>query len=211
MEINTKSNISTAIARTVSVIFHPLFISLYGMLVVFTAPTLFWYIPIKAKEILFFIFLVNNVLIPVSLIPFFRYRNLISSWVIENRTERTLPLMTVSLLYAVTSFILSRLQIPLFFKAYAYSLTMLSIVLLILNRWWKISLHSAGAGALISVVLILSVRMSVSLPVYLCGTVLIAGLILSSRLKRNYHNPSEVYAGFLAGFIISAGLMLLFQ
>jgi hypothetical protein len=205
------TNIPVAAARTISVIFYPLFMPLYGLVVIFAAPTLFWYIPIRAKEILFFIFLVNNLFIPVALMPFFRYRNLISSWFIENRSERTIPLMTVALLYAVTSFILSRLEIPMFFKAYGYSLTMLTLVLLTINRWWKISLHSAGAGALISVVLVLSLRMSASLPFYLAGSVLIAGSVLSSRLKLNTHSPAEVYAGFLAGLIIPAGMMLLFQ
>ncbi len=210
--MDTKTNkLSMAAARVVSVIFYPLFMPLYGLLVVFLAPTLFWYIPTRAKEILFFIFLVNNLIIPVSLMPFFRYRNLISSWFIEERSERAVPLMTAALLYAVTSFILSRLEIPLFFKAFAYGLTMLSIVLLTVNRWWKISLHGAGAGALMSVVILLSLRMSASLSYYLAGSVLIAGLILTSRLRLNTHNPAEVYAGFLAGLIIPSGIMLIFQ
>jgi hypothetical protein len=206
-----QSNISGFAARTVSVIFYPLFMPLYGLIVIFTAPTLFWYIPLRAKEILFFIFLVNNLIIPVALMPFFRYRNLISSWFIEERSERTIPLMTVAFLYAVTSFILSRLEIPIFFKAYGYALTMLTIVLLTINRWWKISLHSAGAGALISLVLLLSFRMSASLPFYTAGSVLIAGAIMTARLKLNTHNPAEVYAGLLTGLIIPSFMMLLFQ
>jgi hypothetical protein len=210
--METKSNnISAAAAKTVSVIFYPLFMPLYGLLVIFLAPTLFWYIPTRAKEILFFIFLVNNLIIPVSLMPFFRYRNLISSWFIEERSERIIPLMTAALLYAVTAFILSRLEIPLFFKAYAYGLTMLTLVLLIINKWWKISLHSAGAGALIAVVILLSLRMSASMPFYIAGSVVIAGVILTSRLRLNTHNPAEVYAGFIAGFLIPSVIMLIFQ
>jgi hypothetical protein len=204
-------NIYETAARVISVIFYPLFMPLYGLLVIFAAPTLFWYIPLRAKEILFFIFIVNNLFIPIVLLPLFRYRNLISSWSIENRSERTIPLMTIALLYAVTSFILSRLEIPMFFKAYGYALTILTIVLLTINRWWKISLHSAAAGALISVVLVLSLRMSASLPFYLAGSVLVAGSVLSSRLRLDKHSPAEVYAGFLAGLLIPATIMLLFQ
>lgn len=208
---NRKRNLPEAVARTASIVFHPLFMPLFGLMVIFTAPTLFWYIPLKAKEILFFIFIVNNVLIPISLMPFFRYRNLVTSWYIESRSERAVPLFTVSLLYAVTTFILYRLQIPVFFKVYAFSLTMLSLGLLFINRKWKISLHSAGAGALIAVVLVLSLRMSASLPFYLAGAVLIAGLILSSRLRLNKHSTYEVYAGFFAGLVIPVVLMLIFQ
>jgi hypothetical protein len=211
MEKSTNSKIPVAAAKTVSVLFHPLLIPLYGLLVIFTAPTLFWYIPIRAKEMLFVTLLVNNVFIPISLMVFFRYRNLISSSILENRAQRTLPLTAATLLFAVTSFILSRLQIPIFFKTYVYSLTMLSLTILVINNWWKISIYSAGAGTLVSVVLMLSIRMSASLPVYLAGSILIAGLILSSRLRLDSHNPSEVYSGFLAGLIIPAIMILLFQ
>lgn len=199
------------LAKTVSVLFHPLFIPLYGLVIIFFAPTLFWYLPFKVKEILFFIFLINNVLIPVSLIPFFRYRHIISSVGIENRQERVVPLLTVSCLYLITSFIMYRLQIPVFLKAYSYSLSLLAIALLLISLKWKISLHSAGAGALTSLVMVLSLKMSSGLPFLIMLSVLISGIILSSRLKLNTHSPAEVYTGFITGFAIPAAGLLLFQ
>ena len=75
-------------AKIISIIFHPLFMPLYGMLIIFTAPTLFLYIPLKVKKILLLVITTNNILIPISLMPFFRYRNIISSWIIETRKER---------------------------------------------------------------------------------------------------------------------------
>ncbi len=184
---------------------------LYGLLIIFTAPTIFWYIPLRAKEILFVTILVNNVLIPAALMPFFRFRNLISSWYIDKREERTIPLMTITILYAITSFILTKLQIPVFFKAYIYSMTLLSLILLAVNMRMKISAYSTGAGALVSVVLALSLRMSVALPLYLAGSVLISGVIISSRLRLNAHDDREVYYGFLIGLAVPVSIMLLFR
>jgi hypothetical protein len=198
-------NIRTAIpqeriAKIISVIFHPLLMPLYGLLIIFTAPTLFWYIPFKVKKILFFVVATNNILIPISLIPFFRYRNIISSWVIETRKERIVPLLSVSLFYSITSVILLRLQIPVFLKAYIFSTSFIAITVTIINFWWKISLHSVGAGALTGIVIILSVKMMVPLTWFLIPVIILAGLVLSSRLKLNSHNSSEVYIGFLTGF-----------
>jgi hypothetical protein len=211
MENSNERSLSVVAAKTVSVIFHPLFVPLYGLLAVFVAPTLFWYIPVRAKFFLFIIFATDNLLIPVLLMPFFRYRNIISSWSLSEQEERTVPLMTSALMFAVTSFILYRLQIPLFFKAYAYSLTIVTLFLLVVNRRWKISVYSGSAGLLVGLIISLSVRMKEPLPLFLAGSVVAAGLILSSRLKLNRHDTREVYAGFLAGLIITASIMILLQ
>ena len=211
MQNETTNSLPVKTARAVSLIFNPLFLPIYGLLIVLFAPTLFWYLPFKVKEILFFIYLINNLLIPVSLIPFFRYRHIISSIVIENRRERVIPLITVSFLYSVTSFIMFRLQIPVFLKAYSYALTILAVTLLVINLKWKISLHSAGAGALTALVLVLSLKMSSGLPFLMIFSILISGIILSSRLRLNTHGPSEVYTGFITGFAVLAACILLFQ
>ena len=197
-------------AKLISVIFHPLFIPLYGMLIIFTAPTLFWYIPFKVKKILFLVVTTNNILIPISLMPFFRYRNIISSWIIETRKERIIPLLSVSFFYAITSIIMFRLQIPVFLKAYIFSISFIALTTTLINFWWKISLHSVGVGVLAGIVIVLSLKMSVSLTWFLLPVLLIGGLVLSSRLKLNSHNGAQVYIGFLTGFAGMCLFMLFF-
>jgi hypothetical protein len=206
---NSSQGIQNSIAKIVSVIFHPLFMPLYGMLIIFTAPTLFWYIPFQVKKILLLVVLINNILIPVSLMPFFRYRNLISSWVIENRKERIVPLLSVAFFYSITSVIMFRLQIPMFVKAYIFSTAFLAITVSIINFWWKISLHSVGAGALSGIVIVLSFKMMVPLAGFLIPVIIIGGLVLSSRLKLNSHNGPQVYVGFLTG-LAGMNLFMLF-
>ena len=211
MQRAIKGSFQIITLRVISLLFNPLFAPLYGLLIIFFAPTFFWYLPIRVKEIFFFIYLINNVLIPVSLMPFFRFRNIISSLTIENRRERIIPLVTVTILYSVTSFIMFRLQIPAFLKAYSYGLTLLSAALLLANLKWKISLYSAGAGMLFSLILILSMKLSSGLPLLIILSLFVSGIILSSRLKLNTHNPFEVYFGFILGFVISGAGILLFQ
>ena len=198
------------LAKVISVIFHPLFMPLYGMIIIFTAPTLFSYIPFNVKKILLFVIATNNILVPLSLMPFFRYRNIIRSWNIETRKERIIPLLSVAFFYSVTSYIIFRLQIPLFIKSFIFATALLAIAVSIINFWWKISLHSVGAGALAGLVIALSVNMMIPLTWFLIPVLIIAGLILSSRLRLETHNPPEVYIGFLSGFAGLNLLMLLF-
>lgn len=205
MDKKRTASIQETIAKLISVIFHPLVIPLYGMLIIFTAPTLFWYIPFKVKKILFLVVTTNNILIPILLMPFFRYRNIISSWIIETRKERIIPLLSVSFFYAITSIIMFRLQIPVFLKAYIFSISFIALTTTLINFWWKISLHSVGVGVLAGIVIVLSLKMWVPLTWFLIPVILIGGLVLSSRLKLNSHNGSQVYIGFLTGF---AGIYL---
>ena len=70
-----------------------------------------------------------------------------------------------------------------------------------INFWWKISIHAVGAGALTATVIALSFRMHTPLTFYLLAVILASGVILSARLKLNSHNPSQVWIGFLTGFM----------
>jgi hypothetical protein len=179
----------------------------YGMLIIFSAPTLFGYLPFSVKKILFFIVLVNNVLLPLSLMPYFRYRNIISSWMIEERKERTAPMITTSFFYLVTAYIFLRFQIPLFIKYFVLVSAIMSLAVTIINFWWKISVHAVGSGALIALVVILSIKMHTPLTWFFVPVILASGLVMSSRLWLNSHSPAEIWLGFLLGVLVPVFLL----
>lgn len=211
MSTDEKPDFINSLAKIFSVVFHPLLMVVYGMAIIFSAPTLFGYLPVEIKKLMFLILIVNNVFLPVSLLPFFMHRGIISSWTVNERKERTIPLILTTLLYGVTSYIIFRYQIPLFLKSYIFSAFFLSLIVTVINLWWKISLHSVGAGALLGIVLILSLRTHTSLVEYLILVIITGGLVLSSRLKLNYHNPQQVWLGYLTGFLGLVTFMILFQ
>jgi len=206
---NSKDSLDK-LAKIISIIFHPLLMPVYGMAIIFSAPTLFGYLPFNMKKLLILIMLVNNVLLPLSLLPFFIRMNIISSWTITERKERNFPLIITTILYCITSFLIFRFNIPVFLKTYIFAASLISLIVTVINFWWKISLHSVGAGALISLVFILSLKMLTPLEWYLISTVVIGGLVLSSRLKLNLHSPQQVWIGLFTGFFGLALFMMLF-
>jgi hypothetical protein len=205
------NNLLDQLAKIIAVVFHPLLMPVYGMAIIFSAPTLFGYLPFNVKKLLLLIMLVNNILLPLSFLPFFIHRNVITSWAITERKERNIPLIITTILYCVTSFIIFRLPIPLFLKSFIFASAFLSLMVTVINLWWKISLHSVGAGALIGLVLMLSLKMLTPLDWYLISAIIAGGLILSSRLKLNLHNPQQVWVGLSAGFFGLTVSMILFQ
>ena len=211
METEEPKDLLVKPAKIISIVFHPLLMPVYGMAIIFSAPTLFGYLPFNVKKLLLLIMLVNNILLPLSFLPFFIHRNVITSWAITERKERNIPLIITTILYCVTSFIIFRLPIPLFLKSFIFASAFLSLMVTVINLWWKISLHSVGAGALIGLVLMLSLKMLTPLDWYLISAIIAGGLILSSRLKLNLHNPQQVWVGLFAGFFGLTVFMTLFQ
>jgi len=201
---------SESLARIIAIIFHPLLIPVYGMTIIFSAPTLFGYLPFHAKKLIILIMLINNVLLPLSMLPFFFQKKIISSWNMSERRERNIPLIITTVLYGATSFIIFRFPVPVFLKSFIFASLFLSVIVTIINFWWKISLHSVGAGALIGLVLILSIKMIAPLEWYLISAIIAGGFILSSRLKLNIHTPIQVWTGLFTGFFGLTIFMFLF-
>jgi hypothetical protein len=200
----------TALANIISVVFHPLMMPVYGILIIFSAPTLFGFIPFAVKKLLFLIVLIDNLLLPVSLMAYLHYRKLIKSYVIDNREERVLPLVLTTFFYFVTVYIFIRYRIPVFIKTFMLAAAIISTVVMIINFWFMISIHAAGAGALLALVLVLSLRMHTPLTWFLVPVVLMAGAVISSRLLLNSHTPREAWSGFLLGFGVTALLLSIF-
>jgi membrane-associated phospholipid phosphatase len=210
MNNNQTKDFYDTLAKIVSVIFHPLLMPVYGLTIIFSAPTLFGYLPFEVKKILLLVILINNVFLPLSLMPLLYNRKIISTWTIDDRKERRIPLMLTTILYGTTCYIIFRFPIPFFLKSFIFSSFFISLLLTVINFWWKISLHAAGAGALLAIVLFLSVKMNAPLEWYLIGAIIEGSLVMSSRLKLNYHNPQQVWVGFLAGFLGLIIFMMLF-
>lgn len=210
MDTEKTEQITIILARILSFVFHPLFCPLYGLAIIFTAPTFLEYLPDTVKKMLFMTVLANNVMIPVVMLPLLRNRNIISSYYIDDRSERIIPLTMLSMLYIITSFITFRFHVPMIIKSLIFAVTLLSIIVTFITFWWKISIHSMATGSIIALIIMLSIKMHVPLTWYLVTAVLIGGCILSARLLLGSHNPAQVWAGFATGFLGLAAVMLIF-
>jgi len=185
----------------ISVLFHPAFLPVYGLLILFNAPTFIYYIPGSIKRVIFMLATVNMTVVPLALLPLLRYRNVITSYSVDNRVERIIPLGIGSMMYIITTFIFYSYQIPVIIKSFMLGSSITSILVLILTFRWKVSIHSAGAGGLLGFVMALSIRLNTDLISIWITLMVICGLVMSSRLILRSHNPGQVYSGFILGFL----------
>lgn len=80
------------------------------------------------------------------------------------------------------------------------------IVLIIglISYFWQVSAHAAGMGGLVGYIgslMLLYDEPLLKIPFFI--SLLLAGLVISSRLKLGAHTPSQTYIGFTIGLVIS--------
>ena len=75
-------------------------------------------------------------------------------------------------------------------------------VALIITFFWKISMHMIGIGGLAGAMMALSFRFGLDLWLLFSVIILASGLLGVARLQLKAHSPSQVYVGFVLGFLI---------
>ena len=190
------------IAKSLAVLFHPIVYPTYGFLLLFFFDSQFVVkINDQAKWYILGVVFMNTFLLPIALLFVFKKWGIISSIKLKNREERFYPLIIGLLFYATTWYFISRLPRP---PLYSYMLaisTILAVLAIGVNFFFKISLYSMGAAAFSSALLGISYLYDLHIMVTISIVFLLAGLIASSRLVLNVHKSSQVYVGLVVGFL----------
>ena len=127
------------------------------------------------------------------------------------RKQRILPFLFIAILYCVVTFLF-------YWKLNAPNVTNMlmiisAVVILsaVITIFYKISIHSAASWGIIGILLPLNKISNGILLVPTVSLIVIAGLVMSSRLMLNAHTPREVLAGCLLGFGVGfTGIVVLF-
>jgi hypothetical protein len=194
-----KSSPAHKAAEFVSVLFHPLFMPLYGLLVIYSTPTLLSYLPFNMKWAIFMMVIANNVILPLSVATILYSRGVIKSIYADERRERIILLSVALFLYTLTALLLVKIPVPTLFKAYFVSIAAVTLVSLIIASFYKISLHSAGIGGVLALAGFMTVQFDVVSMVHVVILLLVAGVVMTARIGTGKHEPHEVLTGLLTG------------
>lgn len=199
------------LAQFISVVLHPMFIITWAMLVMFNLNAYFVLIvPEQLRWTIILLVFGNTALLPFILVWIMAKRNIISSMRLPLREERTWPFLIFAIFYASTYFLMRNIGLPqLYYLFIAGGLATIVLAILI-NLFWKISIHMIGIGGLTGGFLVLSYRNLINEPVLIILLILLSGLVGFARLQSNTHSPAQVYTGYLLGFFTVAGIFLWF-
>src|SRR5690606_18728506 len=92
--------------------------------------------------------------------------------------------------------------LPGVFRLFMLGSCLLLIVMFMITLKWKISGHAAAIGGLTALLISVTIKYGIDLKWAIISEILVSGLITSSRLILNKHQPAQLYAGYILGFVI---------
>ena len=214
-------------AKIVSVIFHPLLILTYMLiLLLLVNPYLFGVNDIAYQSRLILLMFMSTFLLPAFAVFMMRNLGLVSSIELENKQERIGPYIITGVFYLwMYMNFKNNPTIPAPYTIFVLGATIGLFMAFFLNIFTKISAHAVGMGGFIGMTVITTWLFSygtftvnapmlgaleVSMNSLLMIVIVLAGLVGSARLILDAHTNDELYGGYLVG-IFSQFVALFFS
>ena len=190
-----------ALSNIISVLFHPIIMPTLGLLVLFNSGTYLQFVPHEYKRVIFLIVIIITGIMPVLLMPLLRLKKLITSYKINERSERIVPMFFTTVFYAINIWYLHRLQAPVSVELFFIGVFFSVLASWIISYFWKISAHMVGIGGIVGLIIVVIFRFYTQLNFFLICAIIAAGLIGTARLYLKEHTAAQVYLGFLLGIV----------
>ncbi len=197
-------------APVISILFHPLIMPTVGLLLILNSGTYLSLLDPAAKRAILFVMALGTLFFPLMMIPILYYRKLVTSLQNTTREERIIPQLIILILYIITFVYFIRLPLSRVIHTYVLSVVITLSLVLIMNFWLKVSLHTAAFGGLTGLIIALIILYETPLQIPLIITFLACGITASSRLAMGRENAAEVYAGYLVGLFVVLISLLVF-
>jgi hypothetical protein len=208
-----------ALARLISLLFHPLLIMTYMLvLLLMVNPYLFGLSSLSEKpgQMLLLQVFFSTFFIPAFAMLMLRFLGLVPSLRFRERTDRIIPYIITGVFYLWMFYnFLNNSQVPDAYASFALGATIGLFLAFFINIFSKISAHTVGMGVFIGMVVITMFLFSygyftvdlrslgswrLNMILILLVTLLIAGLVGTARQMLEWHEPIDLYGGYLIGF-----------
>lgn len=193
-------------ARVISMVFTPFSIPFLAFLVLF----IFSYLrimPIQYKLIVLGVVYCFTILMPTLTIFLYRKINGFGPDELAERQKRFMPFVLTIISYVFCLLMMHRLNIPWYMSGIILAALVVMIVCVIVNLWWKLSEHMAGAGAVIGGLVAFSALFGYNPVWWLCLFILVAGVLGTARITLQHHTPGEVMGGFAVGLVCTFAVL----
>ena len=198
--MNEKNIILTA--RVVSMVLTPFYLPVVGILAIFFFSYLSMF-PWQAKLSYVFLVYAFTVLIPTLLIHLYRQYHGWTLIQLGQRERRMVPYVISILCYFTCFYIMNILHLPHMLTSILMVALIIQILCAIINVWWKISTHTAAIGGVTGSLIAFSLLFNFNPMWWLCLTLIVSGMVGSSRMILRQHSLEQVASGFFLGIICS--------
>jgi len=201
-------------AHFFSYVFHPLFIPLYVIaFLIFVHPSYFAGFTSNEKYRLLFSTALNTVLFPAFAVLLMKGLGFIKSIFLKTQQDRIGPYLSSMIFYFWTAWVFfkSSPQLSLVFPSFMTGVFLTTVVGLLSNIYFKVSMHAMGMGGAMGLFIIILMYNSMLMTWPLGIVILLTGIVCSSRLIVSDHTPKEIYLGLFFGFLcqLAAAIFIL--
>jgi hypothetical protein len=188
------------ILKSISFIFHPLFMPLFGVVFYFSKSPR--YIPKEIIQAKLISLSILTIILPILLYFLLKTLGKVKSMELENTNERIFPLVLNCI---ITVIVVQRILTPsqvlelyYFFVGILIS-TMACLMLAIFK--FKASIHMIAISGLFMYFIVLSIHFSININGTLALMSIIMGAVATSRLHLKAHTGKELIMGIFVGVI----------
>jgi membrane-associated phospholipid phosphatase len=197
-------------AMAVSVVFQPIFVPLYSLIILFNADTYITYaVQPEVKTFISLITILNTVILPIGVFYYFYRAKLIETIHMHTAKERSLPFLTTIVFHLSTFYLFSKAPMPSLFPHLVLGAAISVATAFVINLKWKVSIHMLGMGGIVGTIIGLILRYQIDAIQLVMTLVLLSGIVGYSRLRLDAHTPLQVYVGFILGTLILTGSVIL--
>lgn len=191
-----------------SVISRPYYMPVVGFLALFTF-TYLSLLPLFYKLLVLSMVWIFTIALPRLCVFVWRKLNGWAPMQLRLRERRAVPYVMFMLSYTACLHLMFRLHLPHYMCGILVAALLVQAVCIVVNIWWKISMHCAGAGAIIGALLAYSVLFVFNPVGWLCVLVLFSGAVGTARMLLRQHSLAQVVTGTLVGTACGlAGILL---
>lgn len=192
------------VAKVLSDIFRPSYYPLLGfaILLMFTYLSL---LPWQLRIGLLFLVYMLTIVVPAMGVYVYRKTCKLTRQELLLRHNRLIPYFLHIICYGMLLRFLYNIHAPTFMGGIIIISLLVQCVCTIITFWWKISMHSAGMGAIIGALVAYASIFNFNPVWWLCAAILISGLVNSSRMLLRQHTLWQVLGGTVVGFLCGLG------
>ena len=196
------------LASIISIVFHPLLMATY-LFAAFTVADPFMVLPpgytTKGQWLIVLVVCLTTFVIAGLSLLMLKVAGYIKSLRLEERRERYVPFIYIALFYGFTAYYFNKQMLVTQLAGGVFIVVAIMILFTtVINFFWKISVHGVAMGGMVGIFLLVTFLNIDSNSMYLLiGSIVIAGIVISSRLRLHAHTPMQTYLGFLLGFVVS--------
>lgn len=192
-----------SLAKFISFVFHPLFVGvMMAAYLIFVHPLYFVGFSEKEKMLKLLAVINNNVFFPLLVVALLRALGFNKSVLLKTQKERIVPYLASITFFFWTYYVFkNQPETPRVIVYMCRGMFFASSVALVLNNYYKISMHGIGVGGMVGLMALTLVDGSLYSGIPFMVAILVTGLVVTARKIVSDHQWFDIITGFLLGFL----------